>query len=122
MKVRVRAAALIMSALLFGVAQAQPAQERLLDDFNDLSAWSVVATDDVKAALRPVAGTRGNAACLDFDFGRVTGYVALRRKLPIEFPARYDIGFDVRGEMLPNALQIKFSDASGDNVWWAQHR
>lgn len=119
--VRVGAAMAIVSALLFGgVAQAQVAQERLLDDFNDLSAWSVVATDDVKAALRSAPGPNGNAACLDFDFGRVTGYVALRRKLPIEFPARYEIGFDVRGEMQPNALQLKFSDASGDNVWWAQ--
>lgn len=114
-------AVMIVSALLFGgAAQAQVAQERLLDDFDDLSAWSVTATDDVKAALRPMPGPNGNAACLDFDFGRVTGYVALRRKLPIEFPARYDIGFDVRGEMPLNALQLKFSDASGDNVWWAQ--
>lgn len=117
----VRAALNIVSALMLaGIVHAQPVQERLLDDFDDLSAWSVTATDDVKATLRQSPGPNGNAACLDFDFGRVTGYVALRRKLPIEFPARYDIGFDVRGEMAPNALQLKFSDASGDNVWWAQ--
>lgn len=116
------AAALAFLAALVcgGAAQAQVVQERVLDDFDDLSAWSVAATDDVKAALRASSGPNGNAACLDFDFGRVTGYVALRRKLPIEFPARYDLGFDVRGEMAPNALQVKFSDASGDNVWWAQ--
>ena len=117
----VRTAMSLVSSWLFaGMAHAQAVQERVLDDFDDLSAWSVTATDDVKATLRPVPGPNGNAACLDFDFGRVTGYVALRRKLPIEFPARYDIGFDVRGEMAPNALQLKFSDASGDNVWWAQ--
>jgi hypothetical protein len=101
-------------------------QERVLDDFDDASAWSVVATDDVKASLRGVPGAGGNAGdralCLDFDFGRVTGYVALRRRLPIAFPARFDIGFDVRGTMPQNALQLKFSDASGDNVWWAQRR
>ena len=116
------AAALAFPAALVcgGAAQAQVVQERVLDDFDDLSAWSIAATDDVKAALRASSGPNGNAACLDFDFGRVTGYVALRRKLPIEFPARYDLGFDVRGEMAPNALQVKFSDASGDNVWWAQ--
>jgi hypothetical protein len=117
----VRAAMMIVSVALFGgAAHAQVVQERVLDAFDDLSAWSVVATDDVKAALRQAPGPNGNAACLDFDFGRVTGYVALRRKLPIDFPARYDIGFEVRGEMAPNALQLKFSDASGDNVWWAQ--
>ena len=115
------AATAFLAALVCGGAvQAQVVQERVLDDFDDLSAWSVAATDDVKAALRASSGPNGNAACLDFDFGRVTGYVALRRKLPIEFPARYDLGFDVRGEMAPNALQVKFSDASGDNVWWAQ--
>ncbi|HEY9066077.1 MAG TPA: discoidin domain-containing protein [Burkholderiaceae bacterium] len=98
--------------------------ERVLDDFDDASAWSVVATDDVKASLRAVPGASGKpddrALCLEFDFGRVTGYVALRRKLPIEFPARFDLNFDVRGTMPPNALQLKFSDASGDNVWWMQ--
>ncbi|HKX41553.1 MAG TPA: hypothetical protein VJO99_10375, partial [Burkholderiaceae bacterium] len=87
-----------MSALsIGGMAHAQPAQERVLDDFEDLAAWSVAATDDVKAGLRRTSGPAGSAACLDFDFGRVTGYVAMRRKLPIEFPARYDIAFDVRG-------------------------
>ncbi|HKX42322.1 MAG TPA: discoidin domain-containing protein [Burkholderiaceae bacterium] len=104
-------------------AQARIA-ERVLDDFDDASAWSVVATDDVKASLRVVpgagGGARDRALCLEFDFGRVTGYVALRRKLPIDFPARFDLGFDVRGTMPPNALQLKFSDASGDNVWWMQ--
>ena len=120
-RLRVAAALAIVATLWFGAgARAQVTQERVLDDFDDLSAWSVTATDDVKAALRSSSGPNGKAACLDFDFGRVTGYVALRRKLPIEFPARYDVGFDVRGEMAPNALQLKFSDASGDNVWWAQ--
>ena len=92
------------------------AHERVLDDFEDASAWSVVATDDVKAELRSDAGSQGRSLCLDYDFGRVTGYVALRRKLPIDFPARYEIGVDVRGETQRNALQIKFIDASGDNV------
>ena len=110
----------IVSALFVGAVAHAQVRERALDDFDNLSAWSVSATDDVKAALRSASGPNGNAACLDFDFGRVTGYVAMRRKLAIEFPARYDIAFDVRGEMAPNALQLKFSDASGDNVWWAQ--
>ena len=48
----------------------------MLDDFETPSAWTLVASDDVKATLRPVDGERGRALCIDFDFGRVTGYVA----------------------------------------------
>ena len=65
------------------------AQERVLDDFDDLAAWSVSATDDVHAALRSVEGSSGKALCIDFDFGKVTGYVSARRRLPLDFPARY---------------------------------
>jgi len=75
MKARMRSlagsAVAILSALsIAGVAHAQPAQERVLDDFEDLAAWSVVATDDVKAGLRRASGPAGSAGCLDFDFDR----------------------------------------------------
>ena len=108
-------------ALLFAaLATSAHAQERVLDDFENLAAWSITATDDVKAALRTAEGTQGRALCIDFDFGRVTGYVAARRELPIEYPARFEFALDVRGDAPPNALQFKLVDASGDNVWWAQ--
>jgi hypothetical protein len=50
----------------------------------------------------------------------VTGYVAARRTLPIEFPARYELALRVRGDAPPNALQMKLVDASGANVWWGR--
>ena len=62
----------------------------------------------------------GRALCIDFDFGRVTGYVAARRTLPIEFPARYELALRVRGDAPPNALQMKLVDATGANVWWGR--
>ena len=111
--------ALWLAAVLAMAASAQ-AQERVLDDFADLAAWTVTATDDVKATLRAADGAQGRALCIDYDFGRVTGYVAAKRELPIEFPARYEITLGVRGESPPNALQFKLVDASGANVWWAQ--
>ena len=110
-------------ALALAIAAARlsvQAQDRVLDDFADLSAWSVSASDDVKAAMRAADGPHGRALCVDYDFGRVTGYVTAQRALPIAFPPRYEFTLNVRGETLPNAFQFKLVDASGANVWWGQ--
>ena len=84
------AAALAVALCPAAPAQAEvPARNMILDDFETASPWTLIASDDVKATLRPVDGDQGRALCIDFDFGRVTGYVAARRTLPIDFPARY---------------------------------
>jgi F5/8 type C domain len=99
-------------------AELSPSDVSVLDDFNDLTPWSVQASDDVKATLRPSTGTSGQALCLDFDFGKVSGYAAVRRPLGVTFPENYEFGFNIRGEAPPNNLQFKLLDASGENVWW----
>lgn len=112
----------IALALLLATGIAQ-AQERVLDDFEDLSRWSVSATDDVRATLRSADGPSGKALCIEYDFGRVTGYVSARRELALDFPARYEFTLQLRGqpgELPPNAFQFKLVDDSGQNVWWAQ--
>jgi hypothetical protein len=114
---RTLAAALV---LVLSSTTLAAAQDRMLDDFDDPSAWSLVASDDVQAALHPIDGERGKALCIDFDFGRVTGYVAARRTLAIDFPERYELALRVRGDAPPNALQLKLVDASGANVWWGR--
>jgi len=101
-------------------AMTAAAQERVLDDFDDLAPWSVTATDDVRATLRSVDGSSGKSLCIDFDFGQVTGYVSARRRLPLDFPARYEFTMHVRGDAPPNAFQFKLVDDSEQNVWWAQ--
>ena len=111
---------LLRLALLAAFATSAAAQERVLDDFANPAAWTVSATDDVKAALRTVDGPHGKALCIDFDFGHVTGYVSAQRALPVEFPARYELAMNVRGDAPRNALQFKLVDASGENVWWGQ--
>lgn len=95
-------------------------QDRVLDDFENLAAWQVSATDDVKAALRAADGPHGKALCVDYDFGNVTGYITARRALPIVYPARYEFTIDVKGDAPPNAFQFKLVDASGENVWWGR--
>jgi hypothetical protein len=115
------AAALAVALSAAAPAQAEaPLRDMILDDFETPSPWTLIASDDVQATLRPVDGDHGRALCIDFDFGRVTGYVAARRTLPIEFPARYELALRVRGNALPNALQLKLVDATGANVWWGR--
>ncbi|MBC8058527.1 MAG: coagulation factor 5/8 type domain-containing protein, partial [Rhizobiales bacterium] len=108
------------AALLAFVAATAHAQDRVLDDFENPTAWKLSATDDVKAALRSADGPQGKALCVDFDFGNVTGYITAQRPVPIDYPARYEFMLDVRGDAPPNAFQFKLVDASGENVWWGQ--
>ena len=116
------AAALALAAALAGAfaGSSAHAQDRVLDDFENLADWKLSATDDVKAALRQAEGPHGKALCIDFDFGTVTGYVSAQRALPVDYPARYEFMLDVRGDAPPNALQFKLVDDSSENVWWGQ--
>lgn len=97
------------------------AKTTTLDNFNDPGAWKASGTDDIDATLKTIQGKTGAAVCVKFDFHGVSGGVTLHRALPITFPANYALSFDVRGRMPPNDLQLRFVDASGDNVWWYRH-
>ena len=108
------------AVLLLAVPLAAIAQVRVLDEFDDPGAWTVSASDEVQASIRSAPGVSGRALCLDFDFGKVSGYAIARRKLALAYPANFEFTFDVRGEAEPNTLEFKLVDASGDNVWWAR--
>ena len=118
-----RAWMVIVLSLLSGAAAAQ---DRMLDDFSDPALWKLSATDDVRATLRSADGPHGKALCIDYDFGRVTGYVTAQRALPLELPPRYAFTMNLRGgptgptDSPRNAFQFKLVDASGENVWWGQ--
>jgi len=99
-------------------AAAASTARRVLDDFADTSAWHAATSDQVTAKVRGENDGDGSALCLDFDFHGVSGYAAMRRTLPIDYPANYAFSFRVRGQAPGNALQFKLGDASGDNVWW----
>ncbi len=99
-------------------AQELPAP-RVIDDFDDVSAWRLVVSDQVSGSVRPVSGAGGGRGlCLDYDFHDVSGYVGIRRALQIDYPENYRFGFQLRGDSPANDLQFKLLDASGDNVWW----
>ncbi|HEY6353933.1 MAG TPA: discoidin domain-containing protein, partial [Burkholderiaceae bacterium] len=69
----------------------------------------------MKASLH--RGARG-ALCLRYDFAGVSGHAVLRRELPLDLPEHYVLRMRLSGVGAANALQLKFVDASGDNVWW----
>lgn len=113
---------LLFSFALCGAASTQtPA--RLLDGFEDLTPWEALSSDGVKSSKRAVPGREGRALLLEFDFSEVSGYAYVRRKLPITFPdGNYEVSFWMRAEAPVNTFEVKFTDASGDNVWWRQRQ
>lgn len=94
---------------------AWPAQARLLDDFKDATPWRASASDQVKATLRRDAD---GSLCLDADFAGVSGYAVMRRELPLDWPAQFDIVLRLKSRGATNDFQFKLVDDSGDNVWW----
>ena len=105
----------LLALLLLALAGPAFAQEpRLLDDFATPAAWRAQASDGVTGTMRPFEG----GLRLDYDFSRGSGYAFLRRALPLELPANFELRFRLRGQGPANALEIKLTDASGENVWW----
>ena len=116
-------AGLLLAMAPFGVSDACANERgRLLDGFEDLSAWSANASDGVKASAESGAGVDGRAMRLNFDFGNVAGYAFARRKLPLDLPENYELSFYLRADAPANNFQVKLADASGDNVWWFERR
>lgn len=115
----VAGSALLWSCVALAAAPTPIPAPKVIDDFDDPSAWKLVLSDQVSGSLRPVAGANGGRAlCLDYDFHEVSGHVGIRRALAVEYPVNYQFGFQLRGDSPANDLQFKLIDASGDNVWW----
>jgi hypothetical protein len=117
---RVFAALAASLALLATAAQAQSA--RVLDPFETLTSWTAGASTDVSSAISAVDGHDARAMRLSYDFNGRSGYAFATRAIDLDVPENYELSFWLRGEMAPNTLEIKFVDASGDNVHWRQIR
>ncbi len=98
------------------------AQTQVLDDFSDSRPWVADASDQVKAELRRETTATGTALCLDYDFNGVSGNAVARRPLALQFPENYRFDLVLHGTGGANNLELKWVDASGENVWWATRR
>jgi hypothetical protein len=114
---------LLTIGLLLALAMPAVAQStRTLDPFEDLSAWTADASTDVSSTLSVVPGVRGKALRLDYDFNGRSGYAFAARPLTFDAPDNYEISFRIRGSGPANTFEVKFTDASGENVHWNQTR
>jgi hypothetical protein len=95
--------------------------EQTLDDFEDLSAWTAIASGQAQLSLLPAKGPRGTAMQMVFDFHGGGGFVVARRNYRPSLPQSYAFSFDIRGRGPGNILEFKLVDATNQNVWrWRQ--
>lgn len=113
-----RRVVLLALAMLCAPTIALAQEARVLDDFDAITTWVAEASDGVSVSAAPAQGREGGALRLDFDFHDVSGYAFVGRALPLTFPANFEISFWMRADAPVNTLEVKFTDASGDNVWW----
>ena len=71
-------AALSLAIVAWGLpGSAQPADVpsvRVLDRFDDVAAWTAVASDGVQASVHPTDGLQGPGLRLDFDLAGTAGF------------------------------------------------
>jgi hypothetical protein len=117
------AAAAATAAPAATAATAAPLSVPIVVDACESAApWSAIAADGVKLTIGTDAGAQGNALRLDYDFQGGGGYAVAHRAVSLDLPARWRFTFKVRGEALPNNLEFKLIDSTGDNVWWCNTR
>jgi hypothetical protein len=104
--------------MTFAAEQAPQLDIRYLDEMEDVSRWKALASDGVSASVHAAKGVEGNALVLEFDLANTAGYAAATTVLPTTLPEDYEISFWMRAEASRNNFEVKFVDASGDNVWW----
>jgi hypothetical protein len=102
----------------FAAEQAPQLDIRSLDEMDDVSGWKALASDGVSASLHGAKGVEGGALVLEYDLNRTAGYAVATKPLAVTLPEEYELTFWMRGEAGRNHFEVKFVDASGENVWW----
>lgn len=93
----------------------------LLDDFEDLSGWSVATSEGARLEIAQDAGRTGRAMRLDFEFQGGNGYVIARKAFHLRLPDNFAFRFQMRGDAPVNDAEFKLVD-SHQNVWWFKQR
>jgi len=114
-------ATVIAFALCLHSAQADEEKQKL-DDFEDLSGWSVITSEGSSAWITQEPGLTGNAMRVGFDLNTAGGYIIVRKVFSVPLPPNYAFSFYLRGQAHQNNLEFKLVDAGGKNVWWRRQR
>jgi hypothetical protein len=119
---RPRPAPSIIAVALVLLLHAPAAADQILDEFDDLSAWSMSASPGVDVAIASDAGLTGAAMRVDYDFHGAAGYFIVRKAFALTLPENFAFRFALRGTGPPNNFEFKLIDPSGENVWWNKRR
>lgn len=119
-----------LSLLLGTIALSAPgairlearAEIRLPDAFAELGPWTATASDDANASLVSSTDAERHALRLTFDLAGTAGYASMNRRLPLDFPDNFELSFFLRANAKVNNFQVKFADATGENVWWFERQ
>ena len=82
--------------------------------------WSPVVSSGVSVVLATMGTPAARSVRMTYDFHGGAGWAGLRRAVALDFPEDWSLTFRARGTGTPNTLEVKFLDASGENVWWAR--
>lgn len=94
----------------------------LLDNFEDLSEWTIIKSDGAEIKFSSVDGKIGKCIRIDYNFKYGTGFCGIQKRLKIKLPETYRFSFYLRAESPNNNFEIKFLDDSRENVWWMNNR
>jgi len=93
----------------------------VIDDFEGTLDWAAFPADGVRLDLLQDVGLHGKALRMDVGFTG-GGYAVARKKVDLTLPENYAFTFQLRANIPVNHLEMKFLDASGENVWWYVRR
>ena len=114
--------ALVCAQACFALAKppTQASHARIVwsDTLDSAKGWRIIASTQVTGEIKQINTSKGKALCLRYNFNGVSGYVGMQRNAEIEYPDNYRFDLSLQGDAPANDLQLKWIDASGDNVWW----
>ncbi|MCA9733224.1 discoidin domain-containing protein [candidate division KSB1 bacterium] len=97
-------------------------QPQILDNFEKIQGWKLIASDAVDIDTSSATGLNGNAIKIDFNFTKGTGYCGIQKQFPMDLPENFKFTFYIKGNAPVNNLEFKLVDESGQNVWWLNQR
>lgn len=112
----------ILAFLLFAQFIFSQNKISLIDEFEEISSWELIKSDGVEIKTSLDEGINGKCIRIDYNFRYGTGYCGIQKPLKIKLPDNYRFYFFIRANSPNNNFEIKFLDASRQNVWWMNNR
>ena len=113
---------LAVAAIVLAATSASAQPVTVLDDFERLEGWSGIASEGAEVWLAQEPGHTGMGLRIDYDLGNSSGYVIIRKEIPLTLPANFAFTFQLLGEGPRNDFELKLVDPTGENVWWWRQR